>query len=68
MQRRAKVDGQEVGCKEEEEAERERKLTIRPAEGTGDEWIRRGNTESKEEVERERHERREGRRKFSQRW
>lgn len=60
-----KVDEQEVGCKEEEEeeeAERERKLTIGQAKGTGDEWIRRGSTGSKEEVERERHGRRKSRR------
>lgn len=42
-----------VGCDEEEDAERERKLTIRQAEGTGDERIRRGNKASEEEVARE---------------
>lgn len=45
------MDEQEAGCKEEEEAERERKLVIRQAEGTGDEWIRGGSTGSKEEAE-----------------
>ncbi len=31
------MNEQEVGCEEEEEAERERKSTIRLTEGTGDE-------------------------------
>lgn len=46
-----KVDEWEVGCWEEEEAERERKSMIRQAEGAGDEQIRRGSTGSKKEVE-----------------
>lgn len=46
-----KVDEQEVRCEEEEEAERERKSTIRQPEGSGDERIRRGSTGSNEEVE-----------------
>lgn len=57
-----KVDKRQVGCEEEEEAERERKLTIRQAEGTGDEQIRRGSTGSKVDSERERHERNKSRR------
>lgn len=52
-----KVDEWEVRCEEEEDAERERKLVIRQAEGTGDEQIRRGSTGSKGKVERARHER-----------
>lgn len=53
-----KVDEQGMGYKEEEEAERERKLTIRQREEAEDERIKGGSTGSKEEVKRERHEKR----------
>ena len=47
-----KVDEQEMGCEEEEDAELERKSMIRQAEGTGDERIRRGSIGSEGELER----------------
>lgn len=48
-----KVNEWEVGCMEEEDTERKRKLTIRQAEGAGDERIRRGSTGSGEGKARE---------------
>lgn len=53
-----KVDERGMVYEEEEEAERERKLMIRQREEAEDEWIKRGSTGSKEEVKRERHEKR----------